>query len=668
MGRVYLALSPSGRRVAIKVIRSDLVEDPQIRLRFAREVAASRAVSGFFTAGVVDADIDADPPWLATAFVPGPTLHAAVSKVGPFPLRSVRALGAALAEALAAIHAAGLIHRDLKPANILLAPDGPRMIDFGISALAGSATLTLNQVMGSPGYMSPEQIEAKPVGPPTDVFALGGVLAFASTGAGPFAGDSAASVLYHTVHNPPDLSQVPDDLRPLVTSCLHKNPAERPDLHTILSELTGGQDVEDMFAPGWLPAALLDAPTPADASTSTADDDAPTLIPSGATPPAKASTPVPSGHTAVASTPVRQSAETVLPAWRLPSVSRRTLLVGAVGAAGAAVAGVTAWWITRLVRPDSSGGSGLRWRFPTAGTVLSRPRVAGDLVYAASNDGTLYAVAIATGQEVWKFVTGAALGSAPLVHGGVVYLGSDDGNLYAIDAVTGTQRWTYSTGGIVHSPAAGGGLVYVGSADFNLHAVDAAGALRWKFTTGNDTHSPTLAGESVYVGSSDTNLYAVDAFSPVRRWAFPTAGAVSGVPVVQGGVVYFTSTDGNLYAVEAGAGTQVWKYAGVSVGAGPTVADGRVFSGGDGQSLHAVSASDGVGLWTFPTRGDVHAPTVLGDTVYFGSSDSRLYAVDTGTGTERWSFGADAGVHTVAVVDDTAYFGGDDNALYAVRI
>ena len=169
----------------------------------------------------------------------------------------MRAIGAALAEALSAIHAVGLIHRDLKPGNILLASDGPRLIDFGISALSGSRTLTrLGAIMGSPGYMSPEQIEGKAVGPPTDVFALGAVLVFAVTGTDPFGGDSVPSLLYKTVHAPPDLSHVPDELLPLVTSCLDKDPSRRPDLRTVLHEFTSGQNLASMFAPGWLPAAL----------------------------------------------------------------------------------------------------------------------------------------------------------------------------------------------------------------------------------------------------------------------------------------------------------------------------------------------------------------------------------------------------------------------------
>jgi serine/threonine protein kinase len=263
MGRVYLGHSPSGRRVAIKVIQADLVQEPEIRQRFAREVAASRAVGGFFTAGVVDADLDADPPWLVTTFIPGPSLRSAVGQVGPLPLASVRAIGAALAEALSAIHAVGLIHRDLKPGNILLASDGPRLIDFGISALSGSQTLTrAGAILGSPGYMSPEQIEGRAVGPPTDVFALGAVLVFAATGRDLFDADSFPSLLYKTVHAQPNLSDVPAALLPVVTSCLDKDPSRRPDLRTVLHEFTSGQNLASMFAPGWLPAALTRDPDP----------------------------------------------------------------------------------------------------------------------------------------------------------------------------------------------------------------------------------------------------------------------------------------------------------------------------------------------------------------------------------------------------------------------
>ncbi|MDT3444636.1 PQQ-binding-like beta-propeller repeat protein [Pseudofrankia sp. BMG5.37] len=706
MGRVYLAFSPSGRRVAIKVIRPDLVQETHIRQRFAREVAASRAVSGFFAAPVIDADLDADPPWLATAFIPGPSLNAAIHDAGPLPMASVRALGAALAEALTAVHAAGLIHRDLKPANVLLAPDGPRLIDFGISSLADSGTLThAGAMMGSPGFMSPEQVQGKPVGPPTDIFAFGAVLAFTVTGTGPFGVGSVPAMLYRSVHAPPELAQVPDELRPLLAACLSKDPARRPDLATILRELTGGQGAADMFPPGWLAAAFAQAPitietppplmgpTPAPLGTTPIPPNPPTdSRPPGATPSgARGSADMATREQSISPTPIpvageptvrQEPAEPAPFSWarttpeepplqpsRQPRPSRRRLLIGAigaVGAAGAAAAGTTAWL---LLDDDAPASRTLRWKFRTVGTTFSRPRVAGDFVYVSSNDGTLYALRTSTGAAAWKYRTNAALGSAPFTLGGVVYLGADDTNLYAIDAVTGQQRWAYQTGGIVHTAVGGGGVVYVGSADFHLYAVDAvAGTLRWKFPTENDTHSPTMAGETVYVGSSDTNLYAVDASSGEQRWKFPTSGAVSGIPAVMGGMVYFGSGDETLYAVDAGSGNKAWTFGGVSVGAGPTIANGVVYMGGNDRTLHALRATSGEKLWTFRAAGDVSAPTVVGNTVYVGSSDANLYAIDAATGAQRWAYPASSGVHTVAVADGIAYFGTDDNELCAVRV
>lgn len=183
MGRVYLGSSTSGRMVAVKVVRAELAEDPDFQRRFAREVEAARRVTGFFTAAVVDADPAGSPAWLATAYVPGLPLDAAVRTHGAWPRRSLLVLGAGLVEALEAIHGTGLIHRDLKPSNVLIARDGPRVIDFGISIASEASVLTqTGMVIGSPGFMSPEQVTGKAVGPASDVFSLGAVLAFAATG------------------------------------------------------------------------------------------------------------------------------------------------------------------------------------------------------------------------------------------------------------------------------------------------------------------------------------------------------------------------------------------------------------------------------------------------------------------------------------------------------
>ena len=222
-------MSPAGRAVAIKVVRSDLADDAEFLRRFGQEVSAARAVSGIYTAPVVASGLDERPPWLATAFVPGPSLDQVVSEHGPLPEPALWPLLAGLVEALQAIHACGVVHRDLKPANVLLATDGPRVIDFGISRAADGTPLTATGVVfGTPGYMSPEQAEGRTAGPAGDVFALGCVIAYAAGGAGPFGTGTAAAVLYRVVHADAILDAVPAGLREIVARCLAKDPAERP--------------------------------------------------------------------------------------------------------------------------------------------------------------------------------------------------------------------------------------------------------------------------------------------------------------------------------------------------------------------------------------------------------------------------------------------------------
>jgi hypothetical protein len=259
MGRVYLARSPGGRQVAVKVIRAELADDAGFRARFAREVAAARKVGGLFTAQVVDADLESPVPWLVTAFVPGMSLAEAVDHGGPLPPGTVLALAAGLAEGINAIHAAGVIHRDLKPSNVLLALDGPRIIDFGIASAAAATTLTGTGLMiGSPGFMSPEQAEGGTVGPASDIFSLAGVLTFAIRGDGPFGSGETSALLYRVVHGAPNLDRVPGRLQPLISWCLSKEAARRPTAAEFLAELTatypGAADLTD-----WLPPRLRDA-------------------------------------------------------------------------------------------------------------------------------------------------------------------------------------------------------------------------------------------------------------------------------------------------------------------------------------------------------------------------------------------------------------------------
>ena len=255
MGQVFLGRSPGGRLIAVKVVRAELAEQAEFRNRFAREVTAARKVSGLFTAPVVDADVDAPVPWLATAYVPGPSIAEAIARHGPLPATSVLALAAGLAEGLGAIHAAGIVHRDLKPSNVLLAEDGPRIIDFGISRAAEASMLTgTGVVFGSPSFMSPEQARGHRVGPPSDVFSLGAVLTFAATGEGPFGTALSATLLYRVVFAPPDVGGLPVELRPLVERCLAKDPEQRPSTEQLLAELNTAPP-----ASGWLPAPITEA-------------------------------------------------------------------------------------------------------------------------------------------------------------------------------------------------------------------------------------------------------------------------------------------------------------------------------------------------------------------------------------------------------------------------
>ncbi|MEV6316895.1 protein kinase [Streptomyces sp. NPDC051776] len=229
MGVVYLGSDRRGQRVALKVIRPDLAEDQEFRSRFAREVSAARRIRGGCTARLVAADLEADRPWFATQYVPGPSLHDKVTEEGPLSAARTASIGAALSEGLVAVHDAGVVHRDLKPSNILLSPKGPRIIDFGIAWATGASTLThVGTAVGSPGFLAPEQVRGAAVTPATDVFALGATLAYCATSDSPFGHGSSEVMLYRVVHEEAQLHGVPDSLAPLIQACLAKDPADRP--------------------------------------------------------------------------------------------------------------------------------------------------------------------------------------------------------------------------------------------------------------------------------------------------------------------------------------------------------------------------------------------------------------------------------------------------------
>ncbi|NUP50405.1 MAG: serine/threonine protein kinase [Catenulispora sp.] len=372
MGRVYLGRTAGGRTVAVKRVHTDYADDHEFRTRFRQEVAAARQVGGRWTAPVIDADTEGPQPWVATGYVAGPSLQAAVRDFGPLPPDSVRALGTGLAEALGAVHRLGLVHRDVKPSNVLLALDGPRLIDFGITrALDAAAQLTrTGHVIGSPGYLSPEQAQGSRIGPATDVFSLGAVLAFAAGGVPPFGeGQPPAMLLYRVLYEAPDLQRVSPELRPLIAACMAKNVAERPTLDQLRAGLEGGGQAVRLGYEGWLPPAIsasvgrlavelldLDSDVGRGAGQSTASTEP--LVPPVAT-----SMPVPAPQNAVHQNPVTASATMTTPAapaWppatpypaQPPSRGNRKPLLAAVGAAGAVIAVVAI-----VIAATSSGSS-----------------------------------------------------------------------------------------------------------------------------------------------------------------------------------------------------------------------------------------------------------------------------------------------------------------------
>ena len=258
MGRVYLAFTPGGRPVALKVVRPELGDDGAFRDRFRQEIAAAQRVHGLYTAQVLDGDPDAVPPWLVTAYVAGPSLQQAVADHGPVPVASVFLLVAGVAEALQAIHAAGVVHRDLKPSNVLLAPDGPRVIDFGIARAVEATALTRTGMrVGSPQFMAPEQVRGGAVAAAADVFALGALAGYAALGRPPFGEGGETAVLYRVVHEEPDLDGCPGELRALIGRCLAKDPAARPAPAEIIDSCRARSAVKTVeFTESWLPPAI----------------------------------------------------------------------------------------------------------------------------------------------------------------------------------------------------------------------------------------------------------------------------------------------------------------------------------------------------------------------------------------------------------------------------
>jgi serine/threonine protein kinase len=364
MGQVYLAFTPGGRPVALKVMHPERAGNPAFRRRFQQEVGAARRVHGLYTAQVLDADPAATPPWLVTAYVPGPSLREAVLGYGPMPARTVLILTAGVAEALEVIHAAGVIHRDLKPSNVLLAPDGPRVIDFGIARAADDTGLTGSGLrVGSPAYMSPEQVAGEPVSGAADVFALGALAVYAATGQVAFGGGPELAVMYRVLHQAPALDGCPPELRPIVERCLAKDPADRPEPAEVLDwcrSQTAGRTAQ--IAQPWLPPSLTSAlprhlPPPPPAAS---------VPPPGPVPPPRPAPPprgpVPSPPRAVPPPPAAPAPWTQAPRGRAGAPrtrARRSPVRGLpAGAALLAVIAAGTWLLTRPPAVGHATGSG----------------------------------------------------------------------------------------------------------------------------------------------------------------------------------------------------------------------------------------------------------------------------------------------------------------------
>ncbi|MFB6843905.1 PQQ-binding-like beta-propeller repeat protein [Streptomyces sp. NPDC056373] len=684
MGRVYLARSPGGRTVAVKVVRPDLAADNDFRDRFRHEVEIAKAVSGRFTAPVVDADPDAPLPWLATSYVLGPDLTDVVSAHGALPEQTVRALAAGLAAALQEVHAAGLIHRDMKPSNVLLAADGPRVIDFGIArAVDGNRMTQTGVVVGSPGYMSPEQALGGDIGTASDVFSLGAVLAFAATGRGTFGHGavSHASLLYQVVHGEPDLEGVPQQLLGLVRACLAKDPAHRPVPSEIVAALAP-QGVEGVLS-NWLPSAVastiathaagildLEAPqrpqppaasfgpapvmtdgTPQPPGTPTPGYGYPqapgyggapaapaqgTPAPGHATPPGGLHTPGYGTTTPGQDAHGRPGAAgpTVSTSSAVPS-RRRVLGLAVGGAAAVAVAGGgTAWWLGRNgdTTDGATGTSGAGSAQPVEENFTTPPAgVAPQPLWheTAAEDSTTTDVPL-------------------LIHDGLLLISGDP--LVAYDVKTGKPRWSKPDVCAPGSPLLfHDGKVFLtdSGAEGVLVARDVkTGSEVWRSRLGKELGiESTIAidDKNVYVTATDyaeahsatdyrTAIAAISHSTGKKVWLqhrdwgtrdYDVQGTASGKYLV------YADSNKNLTVRDTATGDQLWtQKIGDDWAWQPTVANGLVFL--PGEKLTAVDAETGRTRWTLSPKGrrGFNNPAVIDGVLYVSDYDRGIWAVD----------------------------------------
>ncbi|MFF0523149.1 PQQ-binding-like beta-propeller repeat protein [Actinomadura nitritigenes] len=628
MGRVYLARSRAGRLLAVKAVHAEYADDPAFRARFRREIDAARRVAGAFTAPVVDADPDGSPPWLATAYVPGPSLRDAVLRHGPLPEGTVRALGAGLAEALGAVHAAGLVHRDLKPSNVLLAADGPRLIDFGVSRAMDDAALTAaGAVVGSAGYLSPEQAAADEAGPASDVFSLGATLAFAATGRPPFGDARLEVLLYRVGHEDPDLAGLPGPLRDVLAACLQRDPARRPPV-------------------GRLPALFLPEPGAAPA-------------------PAPARHWLPDPVAAEVAEWTANAANAGDGTSGGGGVGRRWLLAGLAAAGVAAAAGGVIAFASRgdsKPRPGPSAEPKVTPRRLWSARAENPDGLAiadGLVLYATGAfSADLVALDLSTGRRRWRkggllFADqpGGEWARPPVAaSGSALYaaLGSlDDGApMRALDPATGAVRATIELPGDLGPGlvwGAQGPVVFCRSSGAvrALIAVDAASRkVLWSYqgrSAMDEMISVPPAGGLVFRTERSGTVHAHAVADGTERWQAPTDTAAGGRPVIAAGDAVYVS-GGYLYALDAATGRRRWAFA--------TGTDGRAaVRGGDVfvtlPRLTALDARTGAPRWQVEAGGTLGRLAICEDLLLAVDLDSERPAVhgwEAGTGKRRWEY------------------------------
>ncbi|GGX33177.1 outer membrane protein assembly factor BamB family protein [Streptomyces lomondensis] len=717
MGLVYLARSASGRRVAIKTVRTELAEDQLFRVRFTREVEAARAVSGFYTAAVVDADPRAAVPWLATAYVPAPSLEEIVNECGPLPAQAVRWLAAGVAEALQSIHGAGLVHRDLKPSNVLVVEDGPRVIDFGIASGVSNTRLTMTNVaVGTPAYMSPEQAkDSRSVTGASDVFSLGSMLVFAATGHPPFHGANPVETVFMLLREGPDLEGLPDELRPLIESCMQMDPTARPnpaDLQAQLAPHLFGSGSDDSgTASAWLPeraVGLIEsrrngrpAGKPASGAGRSgggrpAPGPAPIPPPPSHDPVVPAPVPAPVGgpdtgpvRLAGAQVPigpgprvadVRAAAVKAPPpeaalaaSWSKP----RPGVNGADPVVGPAVAAPPA---PAPAAPPEQAGGWRPWRFRMSNDVWGTPAVADDLVYVTSFE--VHALDVATGRR--RFKTRDVAWSMAVADGRIH--ASDGPTLFALDAREGADLWRLQTDAWVYSLKAGRGTVVTGTRGGGVQGWEASnGQKLWEITGCQADFESPEAGPALHDGTvyvwQDSRLRALDARTGDERWSYPIGDAAScgGVPVR-----IAPATDGYVYvcagtrvlALDVAAGHVKWHFEAPAVFLspptfvpGPAVTGGGIYLADYLGTVYALDATDGRDRWRIATesRASVEPVLVAAGHVHVGSGKG-LYTLDAVTGTPKWRFQAGGDiVGAPSVAEGRIHFGSTDHLLYTLK-